>query len=271
MNIKLVFHLADLHIKNYNGHDQYRKIFSEMVGRFKELASPYQSEEVRIVIAGDFFHQKISVSNEQTLFAAWLMNKLSKIGKVVIIPGNHDFLENNHLRLDSITPVVNLIENHNVVYYRESGVYLDNNVQWVIYSMYNHNERPSFINTGDKKYIGIFHGQVNGCKNHTGYEFEDGYDTHIFKGCDIVLAGDIHDHQIVEYDDNGKKIRVIQAGSLVQQNFGETIKNHGFGLYILETDEYIFEELKNNSPYLKFRITDIEDIKNGTEQLLNLE
>lgn len=199
--IKLIFHIADLHIRNYHFHDQYRRIFNQMLERFTQLSEGYSMEEVRIVIAGDFFHQKISVSNEQTIFAAWLLNRLSRIGRVVIIPGNHDFLENNHGRLDSITPVVNLIENQNVVYYREGGVYDDENLNWVVYSLYNHNKRPEFENDGSRFHVGLFHGGINGCKtNVSGYVYDHGYDTDIFEGCDIVLCGDIHIHQVLEYE-----------------------------------------------------------------------
>ncbi|WP_230677605.1 metallophosphoesterase, partial [Streptococcus pneumoniae] len=68
-------------------------------------------DDVRIVITGDIAHQKINISNEQLMLTSWLLNKLTEFGKVVIIPGNHDFLENNTERLDSITPVVELLNN----------------------------------------------------------------------------------------------------------------------------------------------------------------
>jgi DNA repair exonuclease SbcCD nuclease subunit len=265
--IKIIFHIADLHIRNYNFHDQYRKIFNQMIERFKELATGYEYGEVRIVIAGDFFHQKISISNEQTMFGVWLLNKLSTIGKVILIPGNHDFLENNHGRLDSITPLVNLIENDDVIYYRESGVFEDDNVNWVIYSLYNHNKQPEFENNGLRLHVGIFHGAINGCKTSSEYSIEHGYETSIFAGCDLVLCGDIHTRQILEFE--GTKIYMI--GSTIQQNFGEMVKEHGFGLYNVESKTYVTEDLKNDSPYLKFRITDIDDIETESEVLCNLE
>jgi DNA repair exonuclease SbcCD nuclease subunit len=266
--IKQIFHIADLHIRNYHFHDQYRKIFNQMIERFIELRNGVAlPSETRVVIAGDFFHQKISVSNEQTIFAAWLLKKLTTVGKVVIIPGNHDFLENNHGRLDSLTPVVNLVDSPEVIYYRESGVFEDANVNWVIYSLYNHNKRPEFINDNTRPHIGIFHGAINGCKTNMGYTFEHGYETHIFEGCDIVLCGDIHTRQVLEHGTT----KIYMVGSTIQQNFGETIKFHGFGLYNLESKHYVFEELRNDSPYLKFRINDIADIENGKEILLNAE
>jgi hypothetical protein len=66
-----------------------------------------------------------------------------------------------------------------------------------------------------------------------------------------------------------KKIPVIQIGSTIQQNFGETIRNHGYGVYDVETDNYEFIDLPNNKPFLSFKITSIDDLEKGTEKLLN--
>ena len=67
-----------------------------------------------------------------------------------------------------------------------------------------------------------------------------------------------------------KKIPIIQIGSLIQQNFGETVNHHGYGLYDVESDEYTFHDVLNESPYLHFKINDIKDIENGEEIFLNL-
>jgi DNA repair exonuclease SbcCD nuclease subunit len=265
MAIRVVFHLADLHIRNFQFHDQYRKLFNQMISEFKKMCDGYSSEEVRIVIAGDLFHQKISISNEQIIFTSWLLTKLSNIGKVIIIPGNHDFLENNHGRVDSITPVVDLLNDDNITYFRESGVFTDENIEWVVYSLYDHNKRPVFDREVGKFYIGLFHGPIIGCKTTT-FEIEDGYDKNIFHGCDIVMCGDIHSRQILQHETT----KIFMVGSCIQQNFGENIEGHGFAVYNVEDDTYNSFDLKNDSPYLKFKITDIEDIENEKEQLLNL-
>jgi hypothetical protein len=67
-----------------------------------------------------------------------------------------------------------------------------------------------------------------------------------------------------------KRVDIHMVGSLIQQNFGENIKGHGFGVWKVDTGEYFFEDLTNDSPFLKFRITDITDIEDGKEVLLNL-
>lgn len=67
-----------------------------------------------------------------------------------------------------------------------------------------------------------------------------------------------------------KKIPVIQIGSLIQQNIGENITKHGYGIYDVETKEYRYIDLFNPRPFLKFSIKSIEDLETGTERLLNL-
>ena len=60
------------------------------------------------------------------------------------------------------------------------------------------------------------------------------------------------------------------VGSLIQQNFGETIKHHGYGIYDIKTDNYEFHDLENEQPFLHFSINDIKDIENEKEVLLNI-
>jgi hypothetical protein len=67
-----------------------------------------------------------------------------------------------------------------------------------------------------------------------------------------------------------KKIPIIQCGSLIQQNFGETVKHHGYGIYDVETNEYEFHDLQNDEPFLHFSISDINDIIDEKEIHLNL-
>ena len=59
------------------------------------------------------------------------------------------------------------------------------------------------------------------------------------------------------------------VGSTICQNFGESIKNHGYGVYTIDKDKYKFFELTNKQPYLNFRITDIMDIEKDKEVLIN--
>lgn len=196
--IKNIIHLADLHIRTTQYHDVYEKQFNKLYKKLNELN--FDRNETRIVIAGDVFHQKINISNEQLILASKFFTALTNYGKVIIIPGNHDFLENNTQRLDSITPVVDLLSNNDISYFKNTGVYEDENINWVVYSLYEHNRRPEFTKTDDKLYVGIFHGPIQGFSTDLGYRFDDAYDKINFHGCDLVLCGDIHKRAIVNLE-----------------------------------------------------------------------
>lgn len=265
--IKKIVHIADLHIRTYQMHDLYKTQFEKLISELKEKLVGYTQNEIRITIVGDIAHQKINISNEQLLLTSWFIQELTQIGVVVIIPGNHDFLENNTQRLDSVTPIVELLNSDYIEYYKDGGVYEDQNIKWVVYSLYQHNERPNFIKQDDDKtYIGLFHGPIQGLSTDLGYEFEDAYDTLNFVDLDLLLCGDIHKRQQFKLKSGGKGIMI---GSLIQQNFGETVKHHGYGIYDVESDRYEFFDLTNEQPFLHFSISDIKDIEDEKEELLN--
>ena len=270
--VKKIIHIADLHIRTIQMHDLYREQFETLIDEIRERNIVWhqegiQYEEIRIVVAGDIAHQKINISNEQLLLTSWFLKEISKYGKVVIIPGNHDFLENNTQRMDSITPVVQLLDDPTIVYYKDSGDYIDENIQWVVYSLYQHNARPEFTKDENKLTVGLFHGPIMGLSTDLGYEFEDAYDRLNFVDLDLLLCGDIHKRQQFTLPNGG---HAIMVGSLIQQNFGETVKHHGYGIYDIETNEYTFHDLPNEQPFLHFRINDIKDIENETEEHANL-
>lgn len=196
---------------------------------------------------------------------SWVLTECSKISKTILIIGNHDFLESNMSRLDALTPIIDSLNNDNVVYYKNRGVYTDENVDWVVYSLVEHNIPPD-INPSTNIKIGLFHGPVQGLTTDIGYKFETGFESDKFNGCDLVLCGDIHKRQVFDIP-GGKKAYMV--GSTIQQNYGETINRHGFGIYNLETDEYSFVDLENPKPFLSFKMKSFDDIINGTEKLAN--
>jgi DNA repair exonuclease SbcCD nuclease subunit len=263
--IKKIVHLADIHIRNNQLHDLYKKQFQEFLDKIEIDLLGDSSDETRFVITGDIFHQKITVSNEQILLASQFLAQLADLGKVIIIPGNHDFLENNTERIDTITPIVELLRNPNIMYFKNTGVHEDDNVKWVVYSLYQHNERPKF-DKGEGFYVGLFHGPIQGMSTDLGYKFDDAYDRLNFVDLDLLLCGDIHLRQVFKLPNGGDAVMI---GSLIQQNFGENIKNHGFGLFDMVTKKYTFHDLKNDQPFLHFTINDIKDIEAESEHLVN--
>ena len=195
--IKKLIHLSDIHIRTLHLHDHHKRQFKIFLEDVKKHIEGYEYNEVRFVITGDIAHQKITISNEQLILTSWFFTEISKLGKLVLIPGNHDFLENNLDRLDTITPIVELLGNNNIVYYKDGGVYDDDNIKWVVYSLFQHNQRPDFKKEEGFSYVGLFHGAIQGMTTDLGYVFDEAYDRVNFNGCDVVLCGDVHKRAIV--------------------------------------------------------------------------
>ena len=269
--IKKIVHLADIHIRTFRMHDEYQDVFKSLINDLTDLLVDYKREEIRVVIAGDLVHQKIVISNEQLMLGTWFLRKLDEIAPVILIAGNHDLLENNKDRMDSITPMVQFLPDKDINYFKESKCYLDGDVVWCVYSIFEENARPDIegarVQFGDDKtYIGLYHAALINAKTDIGYEIDHGADLDIFEGCDMVMLGDIHKRQVF----NHKGIIIAYPSSLIQQNFGENITKHGFLLWDVETRTFTEHDVENKSPYYQFRIKSMEDIENGTEKITNL-
>ena len=80
------------------------------------------------------------------------------------------------------------------------------------------------------------------------------------------MCGDIHKRQQITY----KGIPIVMPSSLIQQNFGETVSNHGYLIWDVETKKFTEHNVANKYPFYQFRITSLEQLENGTEQATNL-
>jgi DNA repair exonuclease SbcCD ATPase subunit len=87
----------------------------------------------------------------------------------------------------------------------------------------------------------------------------------IFDGHHIALLGDIHKKQDLQhFDDLNQKPAVSYPGSMIQQNHGESLENHGFSVWDLKTKTYKFYELKNDYGFFKVEVKDgkiVTDLK----------
>lgn len=273
--IKKIIQIADIHIPN----SEEIRPYSEMIERFlAELYSEVKEldkDEFRIVIVGDIFEQKIRTSNEATEIFHNMLNFLNAIGKTIIIAGNHDMLENNKDRRDSISPTFTIKNVYENITYLDkeldykSGIIEDDNIIWVLYSMFENFKQPDMTllrnEYPNSKIIGLYHGNIPGAVTDIGVQMENGIDTSLFKECDCVMAGHIHKHQ--EIKKNG--VPIVYSGSLFQKDSGENITGHGFVIWDIENMTYKLHEVSNNYRICKFTLTDYEDIQNNEERLLN--
>ena len=111
MTYKYIIHLADIHIRTgtetYSRYNEYLTVFENLKNSL--LSNNINQDNSIILVAGDIFHNKNKVENFGLNLFKQLITILTTIATTVIIPGNHDFLMNNASRVDSITPIVELL------------------------------------------------------------------------------------------------------------------------------------------------------------------
>ena len=246
--VEKILHIADVHIRNYKRHKEYRQVFRKLYKAAK--AMPKNS---LIYVAGDIVHTKTDISPELVSMVSEFLNNLAKIRPTVIIAGNHDANLNNPSRLDSLTPIVENLNNDNLHYLRDSGIYTFADVDFVVYSVLQETSTwPKAKDSKSKNRIGLFHGAVNNSKTDAGYTVRDeNLPLKTFDGCHMVMLGDIHKYQHLN-----KAETVTYAGSLIQQNFGESFENHGYVVWDIEKRKAEFFNIVNDYGYYTIRMKD---------------
>jgi DNA repair exonuclease SbcCD ATPase subunit/DNA repair exonuclease SbcCD nuclease subunit len=246
---KQFVHISDTHIPihlHLSRKEEYLSVFDKLYKYLKTL------HNIAIVITGDLLHVKLNLEAETVIMARDFLKQLSEIAPTVVIIGNHDFTENNTERADTMSAISHGLNVYSLKY---SGIYRLGNILL------------SFSSLFDKKFIyhhqiqnplglpiyKLYHGTVVGSINYNGTQNISKH--HIypsladFNGYDAVLMGHIHKHQKLSPS-------VAYVGSLIQQNYGESIDDHGILLWDLSThtsqfipidNEYVFIDAIINS------------------------
>ena len=76
MAIKKIIACSDIHVRNINRMEETYEVLSTFIEKCKGIAAEYNRDEVRIVVAGDIFTNKINVSNEANLAVSWFLRSL---------------------------------------------------------------------------------------------------------------------------------------------------------------------------------------------------
>lgn len=274
MAIKKIIHCSDIHIKNFLRHDEYAEQLMKFIEKCKEITRNYEKDEIRIVIAGDLIDQKNNITPELITFVSTFIRELEEIAKVIVIAGNHDLIVNNFSRKDAISSIFETANFDNTYLLDmelnyQSDYVIDENITWCLYSIFDEFNKPNIdeakLNMPDNKLIGLYHGMVIGSKLYNGNIVDSGVQGHLFDGCHCVMAGDIHKHQELTRGD----VKIVYPSSLIQQNYGETITQHGFVLWDIETMTNEFIELKSDYGMYKFELDNINDIDENKERLVN--
>ena len=258
--IKNIIHISDIHIPLFKRNDEYLEVFETLYSKIKSIKNDLKIKENRnipiiMVITGDVLHSKSDLSPECIYNTRNFIKNLLKLLPVVIIPGNHDVNMNNNNRLDSITPILDDLSNNEQLYYFvHTGIYTLNNVVFSHASIYDYNIIPAEeIETKDNQVkIALFHGRINGVETNNGFTLSGEVSKNTnktitvsaFNNYDLVLLGDIHNHQFI-------KKHIAYAGSLIQQNISEDLTKHGLILWDVDKRTGVFHRIKNNYGYLE--------------------
>lgn len=272
--IKVIIHCADLHIRNYQRHDEYVEQLEKFTNECREIASRYEPGEVRILISGDLVNQKNTISNELMVISSFFIRKLEEIATVVVIGGNHDMVVNNTSRTDTLTGIFQTASFENSTFLDmmldyKSGCVVDDNIIWAVYSIYDDYRRPDIEDTIEKNpgktVVGLYHGMIIGAKLDNGTIAEDGLNCDAFTNCDCVMAGHIHKRQELRRGN----VKIVYPGSLIQQSFAETVSEHGFAVWNMEDLTYGFVDIESDYNLYDIEIEDEKDIDADKEKLIN--
>ena len=257
--LRKIIHISDIHIRLFKRHDEYRECFETL---YNQLRDEDTTDSV-IVVAGDILHAKTDMSPEMVVLATEFLKNLADIAPTFIIAGNHDLNLSNMNRLDSLTPLVGSINHPNLWYFKHSGIYTVGDTDFAVYSILDNRELwPSYKDCNAKKTVALYHGPVHGAQTAASYVITNrNVEISLFNGFDIVLLGDIHSYQILQERSSGKPV-IVYSSSLIQQNHGETIANHGWCLWDMQTFTHVFKTLPNNFGYYTL------EVKNGKVPIL---
>ncbi len=255
MNLKRIYHIADIHIRNVKRHKEFRGVFEKM---FEEIRKRGTEDSI-IYLAGDIAHAKLEMSPELVKEISWLFTECSKHCKTILIAGNHDCNMNNSDRLDVLSPIVEALNLSNFHYLKDTQIFWEDKVAFAVFSIFD--KKDNWPKADDwnmmpaRKKIALFHGPVDNSQTDIGYVVSSRhFTTDMFDGYDLALLGDIHKRQEMI---SPKGCKVVYAGSLVQQNFGETLDKHGFLVWDLDTMTYEEVDIKNDYGYYTL------DVSNG--------
>jgi len=261
MSLKRIYHIADIHIRNVKRHKEYRQVFEKMFEEIRQRGT----EDSIIYLAGDIAHAKLEMSPELLKEISWLFTECSKLCETILITGNHDCNMNNLDRLDVLTPIVEALDLPNFHYLRDTQVWSYGGVGFGVFSIFDNKDNwpkaDDFVFQPFDKKIALFHGPVDNSMTDVGYVVSSRhFTTDIFDGFDLALLGDIHKRQEMI---SPKGCKVVYAGSLIQQNFGETLDKHGFLVWDLDTLTYEAVDIQNDYGYYTL------DIDNGIMPVVN--
>lgn len=246
-----IIHLADLHIRyatNFNRYDEYYDVFTNLINQIKE----YKTNKLKciIVICGDIFHYKTIQKSDSIALWNYLLYNITDLYPTIVITGNHDW----NMLSNDIDWITSTYKCNNFYHLNQNGFYKFDNLIFGISALkdseiltmtkteFKTNEQC--LHNKNNIYIQLYHGALDGSKLFNENAIESHVNISSFGEFDYFLLGDIHKYQLI-------KPNVAYSGSLIQQDMGESLFNHGFIMWNLNTNNSLFVEVQNNYAWLK--------------------
>ncbi len=199
-SIDKIYHIADVHVRNMKRHSEYRQVFKRLYAYIKKTKTPNSV----IYVAGDVVHAKTDMSPELVDLVSEFFSELAKLAPTIVIAGNHDCNLNNSSRMDALYPIIKAMNEPNLYYLKETGIYEIAGVHFNVMSVFDKPSEFIHASTFDAKYkIALHHGAVNNASTDLGASLTNLHVTNdIFAGHDLVLLGDIHKFQYLNDEKN---------------------------------------------------------------------
>lgn len=278
-----IIHMADVHILNTEDNKPVSDMIDVAIKRIYEEVKDCIDEDLRIVIVGDVFENKNRTSNEAQKTFKKFLNYIDEMcemthGKAILVAGNHDCVEKNKDRLDSISPTFEsagiypniIFADMNLGY--KSGTIIDDDAKiiWALYSIFDNYKRPEIelakADYPDYRVVGLYHGEIAGATTDVGHVSVNGIPFDDFANCDCVMAGHIHKYQVIKKEG----IPFVYPSSVFQKDRGENITGHGFVVWNMDSITHELVEVDNQYRTFFIKLASYDDVKNDTEVLVNL-
>jgi len=269
MALTHIFHLSDLHIRNgdntYSRYEEYKEVFKNTIVSIKKQVEVLELhfDNFIIVITGDIFHNKSVIGNYGLIMYRKFIQALSEIGRTYIISGNHDYDQSDINKPSLVYSTTFAIPNVFVLNTTTSFIIDNIGISFVSIDETLDNYRnsgrlqdlPPFPSiSGNVRYkLALFHGSFAAAKLYNGKTVEDTFNPYPLEWVsdfDYVLLGDIHKRQVFSYKN---KTICGYAGSLIQQNFGEDIVNHGYLIWDLYNKDIKKINVYNDKGFINIR------------------
>ena len=267
-----IFHLADIHIRKGNYLDsrytEYLDVINNTILSFEKL---HKKDESICVLCGDIFHHKLQISSHGIVLFYKLVNAIADMMPIVIIQGNHDLIqENNDENNDLIKALLDNNAHKNIHYCDKTSSFDIGNIHFGLVSIRDMldnlnssglvKDLPPFPKANDDMFnVALSHATVQNCLLHNYSKTTSGIPVEWFKDYDVALLGDIH----LQFVKHNKKHNLIYGypGSLVQQDFGESLYNHGFLIWNIGSNNK-FVNVEKHHVYNKIGRSNVKVIDN---------